>query len=79
MHRDTLAGGSCMRYVEDTCVHGLLSRLLRSVVFDGTREAECPAARAPRASGPGPQGMGHPGHSRALQPAWLLVWWEGSV
>lgn len=48
---------------------GLLSGLLRSVVFDGTREAECPAACTPRASGPGPQGVGHPGHSRALEPA----------
>ena len=60
-------------------MHGLLSRLLRSVVLDGPREAECPAACAPRASGPGPQGVGHPGHSQALQPAWLLVWWVGSM
>lgn len=79
MHRDTLAGGSHVRYVEVTCMHGLLSGLPRSAVFDGPKEAECPAACAPRASGPGPQGVGRPGHSRALQPAWLLVWWEGSV
>ena len=58
MHRDTLAGGSHVRYVEVTCMHGLLSGLPRSAVFDGPKEAECPAACAPRASGPGPQGVG---------------------
>ena len=55
-------------------MHGLLSRLLRSVVLDGPREAECPAACAPRASGPGPQGVGHPGHSQALS---LHGFWSG--